>query len=329
MKRASNKKILFALGYTAFFFAMFAIFAYLTFPYERVRDFIVQEVERPAGPDGRRKASGMELEIEELSPSWITGVELTKVVFRKPSDEEGATGMEIKLDELELRPSIIGLLTGNLGASFEAAVGDGSIEGAYDSSEEETSLDLELDAVDLADLGALASLLKGLPVTGTATGTIDLTLADDVKATTGEIDLSLTGLSIGDGEAKLKVGNMGDGFTIERINAGDVKIRFEVEEGVARVKEFSASGDDLELAASGTIRLIKELRMSRLDLLIRLKFTDAYKERNERTRALFSLMELTPQVRPARTSDGALQFRLSGSVGSGVTPVAAGRARMR
>ncbi len=52
-----------------------------------------------------------------------------------------------------------------------------------------------------------------------------------------------------------------------------------------------------------------------MDLLLRVAFTERYKEKSEHTTRLFAAMELAPQVRPARTDDGALQYRVTGSFG--------------
>ena len=69
------------LGYPLFFIFAFLTSAYLTFPYERVRDVIEQQV--------TRAIPGSELEIVSLEPSWISGVEAHGVLLRLPSSTEG------------------------------------------------------------------------------------------------------------------------------------------------------------------------------------------------------------------------------------------------
>ena len=76
------------------------------------------------------------------------------------------------------------------------------------------------------------------------------------------------------------------------------------------------------------MRLVRPLRMSSLDLLLRIKFKDAYRESSPRMGALFTLLEMNPQVRPARTSDGALQWRIQGAFASRIRMVPSGRAPM-
>jgi type II secretion system protein N len=118
---------------------------------------------------------------------------------------------------------------------------------------------------------------------------------------------------------------MRDGLTIEQIDAGTLRFAAEVEEGVANVTDLAAEGEDIELRASGTIRLVKPMDMSRLDLLLRIAFKDSYREKSDRTRALFTAMDMLPELRAARTTDGALQYRLTGAPGSRMATTPAGR----
>jgi hypothetical protein len=69
--------------------------------------------------------------------------------------------------------------------------------------------------------------------------------------------------------------------------------------------------------------------MSRLDILLRVKFTDAYKNRDEHTRNLFSALDFFPQLAPAKTTDGALQYQLAGPFALGLLPTPAGAMPMR
>jgi type II secretion system protein N len=152
-----------------------------------------------------------------------------------------------------------------------------------------------------------------------------MTLAQEVRDTQGEIDLTVVDLKLGDGRAKLALPGMGDGLTIEQVQMGDLEFRVRAENGVAQVERLHAHGEDAEFDGSGSLQLLRPMRRSRLDLLVRLNFLDAYKEKSDRTRALFSLLELNPRVQPARTSDGALQYRIAGALGSNLDATAAGR----
>jgi type II secretion system protein N len=320
-----GKRLLRAAAYSSFFTFCFLGFAYLTFPYDRLKDFIIQEVERPMGPGDVRVPSGTELEIVDLSPSFLTGVDLEGVRLTKVADEPDGEPMTILIDEASARISLRSLLVGDLGVSYDVVVGGGTIEGDYETDDETQHVEAEIEDVNLLSLGFVRSAV-GLPVRGKLGGTIDVTLGAEPAQSTGSVKLAITGLQIGDGRAKLAIGGMRDGITIERIDAGDLNVELVIEEGVARVEELTANGPDIELAAGGTIRLAQPVDMSRLDLLLRFKFQDGYRERNDRTRALFSLVDLTPQLRSAKTNDGALQYRINGSLGGRIGTTPAGRA---
>lgn len=324
MTPAMRKKVLLYLAYTGFFGACFALFAYWTFPYDRLRDFIVQEVERPRGPDGQRRPSGIQLSIGDLSPSWVTGVDLEEVTVIKQPDEPDGRPVEITLDEVSARVGLFAALGGSTDLSFDATVGGGTIEGIYVDEEETTHIEAKLDRVQLRRLGIMNSLV-GLPVAGRANGTVELTIADDNSQTDGSVSLSIDGLTIGGGQVPIP--GMSGGLTIERIRAGTLELSMEVEDGVARLQKLESNGEDLQIGGSGTVRLMRPVEMSRLDLMLRVSFSEDYRNKSEHTRRLFSAMDFVPELRSARTPDGALQWRINGSFGSRVAPTPAGRAR--
>lgn len=328
MTPALRKKLLLYAGYAAFFFVCFLVFAYWTFPYDRLRDFIVQEVERPAGPDGRRRPSGVQLSIGELSPSWVTGVDLEDVTIVKEPEEPDGRALRIVVEEASARVGLFALLGGETDVSFDATVGGGTIEGAYAAGEESTSLLAELEQVQLRQLGIMSSLV-GLPVGGVIDGSIDLTIADDTAQTQGDVALTIDNLQIGGGQVPIP--GMTGGLTVERIDAGKLELDMDVENGVARIQKLQADGQDLDIQGSGSVRLLRELQMSRLDLMLRVAFAEEYKTKSEHTRRLFTLLDspLAPaELRSARTPDGALQWRLNGSFGSRIGTSPAGRARI-
>jgi type II secretion system protein N len=309
-----GKRILRYAGYTAFWFFCFVIFAYWTFPYDRVKDFIIQEVERPMGPGERRIPSGVQLSIDELSPSFITGVDLEGVTYTQLPEEPDGEPTEVEIEEATVRVSLLSLLTGGLGVSYDLSIGGGNIEGEFEQSDTSQHVVAQMSEVDLSKLGVIRGLI-GLPVTGKLEGNVDITVAEEAEQTAGSLAVTIEDLQIGDGEAKFPVGGMSEGLTIERIEAGNLTLELEVEEGVAELKEFSSDGPDLALAASGNIRLAQPFERSRMDLLLRVAFTDRYKEKSDLTTRLFAALELAPQVRPARTDDGALQYRVTGAFG--------------
>lgn len=322
-----RRKVALWAGYVLFFVVTFLLFTYWTFPYDRLRDWIVQRVEYSSGPGGTRRPSGWELEIVELSPSWLTGFELTGVRLVKVPEGPGERPVDVNFEHIETHLSVLTLLGGGLGGSFDAQVAKGRIHGDIAHSRTRTSVDARIRNVHLRRVPILR-LVTGLPIAGKSNGRIDLTVAEKVANTKGKIEIDVDNMTIGDGKSKLKLEGMNQGLTVEKMALGDLAARVDVEEGVARIDTLRARGKDASFRGAGTVRLLKPLQMSRLDLMVRIKFTDSYRNRNDRTRALFSLMEFNPRLRKARTEDGALQWRINGSFGARVQSQAAGNAEI-
>jgi type II secretion system protein N len=312
----NRTRILTYAGYNAFFWLAFWLFAYWTFPYDRLAAYLVDKV--------AESGTGYTLEIGSLAPYWFTGVQLEDVKVRKQASEilaaPGGTGpaplgdQAIRVQTAHARLGLLSLLFGGREVHFGAELGAGEIEGSYEEDGAERHLDANLSKVDLAKLGLLESLVS-LPTQGTLTGDFDVTLGEQPSKTNGRIKMTIQKLTIGDGKAKLKVGAMG-GLTIDPVSAGDVVIDVDVKSGVGNVQKLSANGADLRLNGNGEIRFSNPLMRSRMNLLLKLELTDAYKNKSPRTKAMFALLEGSnvPQVSSAKTSDGAYQLRLSGTL---------------
>lgn len=314
----TRARILNLLGYNAFFWFAFWLCAYWSFPYERLAAFITDKV--------AESGSGYTLEIGALSPYWLSGVELEQVKLHKqasaalatPPDEKGKAPHDnaIRIDSARARLGLFALLFGGKSLSFDAELGTGKIEGTYAESGDDKKVVASLSAVDLSKLGLLEELVS-LPMKGTLSGEFDLTLNPQPSKTNGKIALHIQKLTIGDGKAKLKLGTMG-GLTIDPISAGDLALEVEVKEGTGAIKRFTTNGADLKLDGSGDLRFAQPLVRTRLGILLRLKLTDAYKNKTPRTKTMVSLLEgsSVPQVAAAKTSDGSYQVRLSGTFAS-------------
>ncbi len=338
MSPTTRQRLLVWLGYPAFAAVSFVVAAYLTFPYDRLRDFLIQEIERPRGPGGERRDSGIQLEIAELSPSFFTGVDLEGVRLTRraaPSPQAPAVPgaaddkpLVLEIDALSARISLLALLAGTKQVSFDAELANGTIVGEVALSEDETRIELALEDIELRRLAGPSALL-GLPVTGKLGGTVELTVGKEPSATKGAVDLAVEGLVIGDGRAKLKLEGLGaEGLSVGRIEFGKLVVQAGVENGLARFTKLGTEGGrDVTLTGSGQVRLVQPLRGSRVELLVGVKFADAFKTRDARTRGLFAMLDVVPRLRAARTADGALQWQIAGSLAGPFRPTPAGAMR--
>jgi type II secretion system protein N len=317
--RARRKAL---IRYGSFFALCSLVSAYLTFPRDVLREYIIQSVEHPLTKEGTRRVSGLHMRIQELETSWLTGVTLTGVEFykEKPSNPNAAT--VLAADEVTLRVSLWSLLWGNQGGSLHAEVGNGTVDVSVSMNDERLSLEASLDAVPLRQL--LPKGLGAIPLFGEANGEIELDIDTDPKQTEGAIELTIAQLVFGDGKQEIPIPGAGMGFAVDKTNAGTLNIVIPVSEGVAKVKTFRAKGPDIEMQVQGTIHLLRALSMSRIEGLMRLKFSESYRGKHEWLNGLYSIMDLNPTLRAAKTTDDALQYKLSGSLGGSLFSTPAG-----
>ena len=315
------------VGYPLFFLFFFVLFAYLTFPYERAKRFIIEKVEYTER-GGQKVPSGWELEIVDLGPSGLTGLSASGVRLVKLPETPDERPVDVTITEASVSLGVLSLLVGTLSVDFDVAVAGGDIAGSFAQDGTTTEIEATIEDVKLRRVGVLRGML-GLPVAGTLGGEIDLVVAEEAAETAGTIELAIDGLAVGDGNTKLQIeGIPGDGLTVERLDAGNVEFYATVEDGSATIERFEGRGPDVDLDGAGSIRLLQPLPMSRLDLMLRADIKDSYKERNGRTQGMFMLIENNRRAGAAKTPDGAFQFRISGTFGGRISGSPAGRAPM-
>lgn len=306
---AINKRTLITVAaYAALFLVCFLIFAQRTFPYDRLRDLLVARVASASSPGSPTK-----LTIAELEPDWFTGVTFSDVQYERAPTTADEAPTRLVVDELTVHAQLLRFLFGGVGVDFDADVGGGAIDGTYSAPRQGPfQVESSLSDVDIARLG-LGSLL-GVPMRGTAEGTVDVQLSDKPAETNGTVELLIKQLKLGDGKAKVKIPGMPGGLTLDAIDAGNTEIKLKIREGVATVEKLEAKGKDIELTGSGSLRLARAITQSRIDLNIEVKFDKGYTQRSERTKIAFELMESSPVIKRATNADGAMRFRVSGTI---------------
>ncbi len=316
------------VGYPAFFVGCFLVFSYFTFPYDRLRDYIVHRIEYREVPGGRLEPTGFQVTMVDMSPYWLTGVEIQglRIVTQPTTPTEVATTTNIP--SVIARVSILPLLVGTLDVSFDVEVPGGTIEGSYatDFDRTQMAIDLELDEVNLRALPILKQMAS-LPMRGMVSGRVELDVPAERNSASGVIDLTIRRFEVGDGTSRLPLPGLAGGLTVEAIRAGDTHIRIDVARGEGTVRRLDARGADVEMSGSGKIYFQQPLGSSRLELLLRARFTEAYKEKSDRTRQMLSMLETSPMLRRARTSDNWLQVRLRGTPSVRIVPTPAGDER--
>ncbi|MGB0678796.1 MAG: type II secretion system protein GspN [Polyangiales bacterium] len=310
------------LVYAGLFVLATLVFFYLLFPYDRLRETLVRTIEEPPVQGGGRRSSGWKAEIAELSPAWLTGVELSAVQLTRSAKGADKHPIIVQADSVYVRLQILPLLVGDIAVSFAAEMAGGSIEGEYRQGDGEDDLEIEIQDVALQRQPAIRTAL-GLPVGGRLQGRLALHMPENLNESTGDGQLQIQGLQVGNGKAKLK------GLTIERVDAGNLDATLSVRDGGVQLEGLSARGPDLVLQGKGQLRLLRPLKLSNLDLQVRFKFTNAYRNRSESTKEIFLFMDALPALQAAHTDDGFLQYKIQGALGAKMRAIPAGKEPVR
>lgn len=310
MNRVPIKEILKWTGYPLFFFLCFIFFAYKTFPYERLADHLIREAQ----------AQGYEIEIVDLTHSGLTGLTFEGLRLLIPSEEEGSPPVDLVVDELSVSTSLFSLMSDTKSYSFDAELAGGEAEGDVTLGEADMEIDVEIENVDLGALPALRTFTK-IPLAGTLTGEIVLAMPPEVAESTGNVEITIEGLNVGDGKSKLDIPDWG-GLTLDPADVGNLELLATIDAGVAKIERATAHGKDLELDVLGRVRLLRPLKRSDLNVMLRAKIQDAYKERSAKVATMLELASSGLQA--AQTADGAIQYVIAGSVGGRLRPKAAG-----
>jgi type II secretion system protein N len=309
--RISIRQILRWTGYPLFFLACFIFFAYQTFPYDRLADRLVQLA----------RAEGYELEIVDLTNAGLTGLTFENLRVVMPAEGDGSAAGEVVFDELTVSTSLFSLMSDTKSYSFDAELAGGEADGDVSLGEDSLEVEVDLEDIDLAALSILRKFTK-VPLTGVLNGEIALTMPSEVAESTGDIEISIEGLSIGDGESQLDIPGWG-GLTLDKAEAGNLEFVATIEEGSANIERATAHGKDLELDVLGRVRLQRPLKNSAPNLMFRVKIQDAYKERSTKVATMLELA--SAGLKAAQTADGAIQYTVAGTFAGRLRPRGAGR----
>lgn len=303
------------VGFPLFYVFAFAIFAVLTFPFDKLKERIVTSFNAK-----QRETNGHdELQIGEMSGYWLTGVKMTDVRLLSASTDPSKPPSELHIDEARARMSILPLLVGNQDISFHLDAFGGTVDGSYDVHGKDKSIEVELEGVDLAHVEPIKGMLE-LPVEGKLDGTVKLSMPEGkASKANGSLALEAKDVSVGDGKAKLK-----GALALPKLTVGGLTLSAEAKDGTLKISKLAAGGKDLELQGDGRIAM-RELAMESIcDVQIRFKFNDGYRNKNDITKSLFgapgsnapALFELAdPRVKQSKRPDGFYAWQLRGPLG--------------
>ncbi|MEY2935142.1 MAG: hypothetical protein RL033_5891 [Pseudomonadota bacterium] len=304
----------------------FIVFAYLSFPYERLRQHLVSTYNASQlGPNPDR------LEVDSLTWSWrFPGVVAKGVRLTIGSEAKATTDLTVEassetlpplpppvlaVDELYVSFSPLSLLSGARAASFGAQALGGEVSGWARDSADLRRLELQLDGINPGAIPQVAAAI-GLPISGKVSGSIAVDLPEhNLMKAEGTIDLAAEDLILGDGKAKIQ--NM---IALPELHMGAFTLKGGITAGRVKFDECAAHGKDMDLSLTGGLRLRQRLEGSLAELELKFSFSEKYKTQSDITKALFGqpdskipgLFDSATKGLLSKQADGSYAARLYG-----------------
>lgn len=310
------------VGYPLFFLFFFTVFLYATFPYDRLKEMIIAQAEAPrvSPTTGRTVPSGMELSIGRLGPTFLPGLKAKDVTVTWLPTAQGGRPTFMHIDEAVVHVSLLALLAQRASVSFDIEGMGGEVEGdvSYSYAASPTSppglrsLNVRIENVNTGEVGPIVQAV-GLPLGGTLNGQVELTVPDgQVNQAEGRVALTASRLTVGDGRTQYQIPHFG-GVTIEQIRAGDLAFNVNVRRGVATLERVGSQSNEFALQMDGRVDLRPNLADSAMNLGVRFRLTDAYRNKSEQAGRILTVMDMVPDLQRARRPDGMIGFRCTGT----------------
>jgi type II secretion system protein N len=278
------------VGLIAFVFALQA-----TFPFERVRDKIVEAL-----------AEKYDVTIGAVERGWIPGrVYFKAVSVRGRPVKVGDVPGALNIQELEVDVGLFSLLHGTASVKTDAQIGSGHIKAAVAASTSGTEVEVTGEDVPSASLPMRDFI--GLPMSGKLRFAFDLDLpnvknkagkvAPDWTKADGNIEFACpTGCTVGDGKTKLKFALKNrsqqafaeDGIDFGKLTVDKLDAAATLKQGKVEVTKLETKSDDGEVKLDLTIALNADLNQSQVTGCLRFRGSDGLIKREPKTHAALS-----------------------------------------
>jgi type II secretion system protein N len=242
----------------ALFLALFVVFLYLTFPYDIVRDTIVQKLE---------SQGKVHVTIGDIEPFRLSGVRITDLKIADADDERKVL---LGVDEARLRVRPTQLALGRVWVDFDIYAYGGGFAGSF--CRRGGILDLAMNFADLRlakyDIRELAKKYGQLDVDGTIGGDFSMhVIKGQRKGNSGALNLNLD---------RLRLANITMlGSTLPNIAFEPGKLSMELQHQQFKLNDFSLKGDNLSVQASGQVFVNEDTpKKSRVNLNVKFKPSD-------------------------------------------------------
>lgn len=257
----------------------------------------------------RAEADAAEAENEDDADSKKTGKDDDKEDKKTPPKDS-----VVLITTAHARVRLLPLLIGKLRLDFSTSVFDGEIHGMIPFGGGDLSI--EVENVNLAQVAPLKDIVS-VPIKGIANGKLELSAPDGKwNKANGSFNLTVKDMVLGDGKSKFR-----KLVTLTPATVGSFELSAKADQGVFKIEKFGATGQEVELAGEGTLKLKEPWDNSILDLWLRFGFSDEYKNKDDRTKALLvdegpfpALIYSDKKLKKALRQDGLWGFNIKGKL---------------
>jgi len=298
----------FLLAVVTFVFAL-----QLTFPYNRVKDKIVEAL-----------STKYDVTIGSVERSVIPGrVYFKAVTLRTRPTKADETASTLYIEKLEVDLGILALVKGAAKVRIDATIASGHLKGTIQISKSGTVIDME--GVDLPAGNLPMKEAIGLPMSGKLEISVQLDLpneknkagksAPDWTKASGEINFECpSGCVFGDGKTKLKPklknarsqAFAGDGIDFGKISVDNMLAKVVIKDSSLDLEKFEAKSQDGELHIDYQMALAPEFGESGVMGCLRFKGSEGLSKREPKTFA--ALTTTGASIGP----DGLFHIKLDG-----------------
>lgn len=236
------------LLYIVFTVAMFCLFLVSTFPYDIVVGRMLAMVQSPAAV----------VDIKGTEFAWHRGLALNGVSVSSLAADTPAPYLE--MNTLWVRPVLTELIRGNPYAlAMQAELYGGTADGTLRMNGQTVAGSMNLSGASLGRYRTLTSALEEGQLAGRVSGQISFEAAGpSIEAAQASGEVRLENGSI----EKAKIA----GFGVPDLHFKETRLKFGIQGGRMEIEQFNATGDELNINASGTVTFREPIDASVLNL---------------------------------------------------------------
>lgn len=284
------KKTLHILGWIAagLFFLLF--FTWVKLPDDKIKNYIAGSI------NAQLASEGVSLSAAETDLSFLFGpsYSLKNVTVTLPPPAS-----PIRLDKLEVSPSVLALLIGKVGGEVKIQNGEGRLRGAFSFRGSKGSVRLKVEKMEVDKLGILP-YLAGIQAAG---------ILDGEAAVEGDLNVpnTLEGSASFHVKKLLMEPQTIYGFALPKISVSEAEIESLIEKGKAPIKTLRlgkpGSADDLQATVTGDLTLGKSWQASNLNIKAKFSVSENITK---------SLILIDALLGPGKQADGSYHYALTG-----------------